>query len=207
MNDQPLNLSGGIVGDSAPTPAPASGQVPAGQRTGAPDLSSGIVGDTPSSSSTGTETNDLGKSIIVPKEGESFEETMRRAAASGAHVTQQDIDDEMKTAPRKAAEVALAAPAIGAAGAATLAATGEAGSAVKGTYEAASRALKPITDVALEQWQLLKSNPKLYTEWAIHQAVKWTIEHPKQAAELAGLGSGMAAAVKYLAGAGKKAGE
>lgn len=200
MSSQPLNLSSGIVGDSGAA-APAAAPTPASS-TG--DLSSGIVGDVPSSSSTGTETNDLGKAVIVPKDGESFEETMRRAAASGANVTQQDIDDEMKTAPRKAAEVAVAAPAIGATGAAALAAAGEAGSAAKGTYEAASRALKPITDVAMEQWQLLKSNPKLYTEWAIHQAVKWTIEHPKQAAELAGLGSGMAAAVKYLAGAGKK---
>jgi len=71
-------------------------------------------------------TNDVGNTVIVPKEGESFADTMKRAAAYGKTVTPQQINAELATAPKKAAEVLAAAPIIGAGGAAALAAPGEA---------------------------------------------------------------------------------
>ncbi len=71
-------------------------------------------------------TNDVGNTVIVPKEGESFADTMKRAAAYGKTVTPQQINAELATAPKKAATVLAAAPAIGAAGTAALASPGEA---------------------------------------------------------------------------------
>lgn len=80
----------------------------------------------------GEQTNEIGKTVIVPKDGESFSDTMARAALHGKSVTQQDINDEMATAPGKAATVIGAAPVIGAAGAAALAGAGAApGAAAK----------------------------------------------------------------------------
>src|SRR6266705_1208960 len=74
---------------------------------------------------TGQVTNDVGNTVIVPKDGESFTDTMKRAAAHGKTVTQDQINKELATAPKKAATVLAAAPAIGAGGAAALAVPGE----------------------------------------------------------------------------------
>ena len=63
--------------------------------------------------------------MIVPKDGESFADTMKRAAAYGKTVTQDQINKEMATAPGKVATTLAAAPAIGFGGAASLAAPGE----------------------------------------------------------------------------------
>jgi hypothetical protein len=71
--------------------------------------------------------NDVGNTVIVPREGESFADTMQRAAAYGRTVTPQQINAEMATAPKKVAQTLVAAPAIGAAGTAALAGAGEAG--------------------------------------------------------------------------------
>ena len=49
----------------------------------------------------GEQLNDVGNRVIVPKEGESFSDTMQRAVASGKTVTQPQIDAEMKTGARK----------------------------------------------------------------------------------------------------------
>jgi hypothetical protein len=62
--------------------------------------------------------NDVGNKVVVPKPGESFADTMQRAAAYGKTVTPGQINAELKTAPGKAATVLGAAPVIGAAGAA-----------------------------------------------------------------------------------------
>jgi len=64
---------------------------------------------------TGQITNDVGNTVIVPKENESFADTMKRAAAYGKTVTPQQINAELATAPKKAATVLAAAPVIGAA--------------------------------------------------------------------------------------------
>jgi hypothetical protein len=78
-----------------------------------------------SSSVPGQQTNDVGNTVIVPQDGESFQDTMRRAAAYGKTVTPGQINAEMRTAPAKAAETLAAAPAIGAVGTAALAGVGE----------------------------------------------------------------------------------
>jgi hypothetical protein len=74
----------------------------------------------------GQVTNDVGNTVIVPKDGESFADTMKRAAAYGKTVTPSQVNAELATAPKKAATVLAAAPAIGFGGAAALAAPGEA---------------------------------------------------------------------------------
>lgn len=71
-------------------------------------------------------TNDVGNTVIVPKDGESFSDTMKRAASQGQQTTPEQINKEIATAPGKAATVLAAAPVVGAAGAAALAAPGEA---------------------------------------------------------------------------------
>jgi hypothetical protein len=76
-----------------------------------------------SSETPGQVTNDVGEQIIVPKDGESYQDTIRRAIARGKTVQQSDIDKEMATAPRKVAAVLTAAPVVGAAGAAGIAAS------------------------------------------------------------------------------------
>src|SRR5262249_23025556 len=45
-----------------------------------------------SSGAIGQQTNDVGNTVIVPKDGESFADTMRRAAAHGGTVQQSDIE-------------------------------------------------------------------------------------------------------------------
>jgi hypothetical protein len=59
--------------------------------------------------------NDVGNTVIVPKPGESFADTMQRAAQYGKTVTPDQINAETATAPRKAATVSLAALLGGAA--------------------------------------------------------------------------------------------
>jgi hypothetical protein len=81
-------------------------------------------------------TNDIGRKVIVPKDGESFEDTMKRVRQYGSTVTQADIDAEMATAPGKARTVLEAAPLIGAGGVAALAGAGEAPGAVGGAAKA-----------------------------------------------------------------------
>jgi hypothetical protein len=77
----------------------------------------------------GEELNDVGNKVITPIEGESFSDTMKRAAAYGKTVTQSQINAEMRTAPKKVAQTLIAAPAIGLGGTAALAAPGEAAAA------------------------------------------------------------------------------
>jgi hypothetical protein len=76
-------------------------------------------------SQSGQVTNDVGNTVITPKDGESFADTMKRAAAQGQQTTPDQINREIATMPGKAATVLAAAPAIGAGGATALAAPGE----------------------------------------------------------------------------------
>src|SRR5579859_7541154 len=94
------------------TPASSSGLSPLEQLAQAPDAT-----QAPPS---GEITNDVGNTVIVPKPGESFADTMARARAYGATVTQDQISKEMATAPKKVATVLAAAPVIGAGGTAAL---------------------------------------------------------------------------------------
>jgi len=74
---------------------------------------------------TGQATNDVGNTVIVPKEGETFADTMQRAATQGKQTTPEQVNAEEATMPKKVAEVLAAAPGIGAGGAAALAGVGE----------------------------------------------------------------------------------
>jgi hypothetical protein len=189
----PIDLSSGIVGNSAAPGAPAA--------PGA-DLSAGIVGETAPTPNVGDPrraTAHMENSTFAQDYTMEEPATMDRNFQRDPHSYGVSDADRGTTADDVEGELGqeAIAGALGAVG-------GPGARTAKATYEGASGALKPITDIALEQWQFLKSNPRLYTEWAVHQAVKWTVAHPKQAAELAGLTSGLAAAVKYLSGAGKK---
>ena len=88
----------------------------------------------------GRVTNDIGNTVIVPKDGENFSDTMARAAQQGKQTTQDQINAELATAPKKAAQTLVAAPTIGAVGTAALAAPGE-------VYDAAINHLDQLTKV------------------------------------------------------------
>lgn len=75
-------------------------------------------------STAGQQMNDVGNTVIVPKDGEKFSDTMARAAAQGKKTTQAEINKEVSTMPKKVAAAVLAAPVAGAAGTAALAAPG-----------------------------------------------------------------------------------
>ena len=62
---------------------------------------------------------------VKPTEGESFLDTMKRAAAAGKSVTPETITQQTKTGLKEAPAVLAGAPLIGAGGAAALAAPGE----------------------------------------------------------------------------------
>jgi hypothetical protein len=115
----------------------------------------------------GQVSNDVGNTVIIPKDGESFADTMQRAAAYGKTVTPQQVNAELKSAPAKTATVLAAAPAIGAAGTAALAAPGElvdlaikhlAGNVLPGMEEQAARA--KLAQIAPKALQIVK-------EWAL----------------------------------------
>src|SRR5437660_24092 len=111
MGSAGIDLSAGMVARQQPQQGPI-------------DLSSGML----PKAQTGAQVNDVGNLVITPRSGESFEDTMRRAAAYGKTVTPDQMNAEVRTMPAKAAETLVAAPAIGAVGTAALAGAGEAGS-------------------------------------------------------------------------------
>jgi hypothetical protein len=78
--------------------------------------------------------NDVGNTVIVPKDGESFSDTVKRAVAHQKSLTpeqqQAAIDKEVATMPAKTAQTLGAAATIGAVGPALLAAPGEIAEAV-----------------------------------------------------------------------------
>jgi hypothetical protein len=78
----------------------------------------------------GQVTNDVGQQVVVPKDGESYSDTINRAVALTKQrqqngTQQQAVDAETSTIPAKAAETVAAAPLIGAAGTAASALPGE----------------------------------------------------------------------------------
>lgn len=82
----------------------------------------------------GEATNDVGATVIVPKDGESYADTVQRAIARAKQnpdAVQADIAKEAtpKNLATKSAETLGAAAGIGVMGPATLAAVGEAGAA------------------------------------------------------------------------------
>ena len=102
-------------------------------------------------------TNDVGQQVVVPKDGESFTDTVNRAKAlqqqrEQAGTQQQALDAETKTIPAKTAQTLAGAATIGAVGPALLAAPGE--------IAAGIRAVPGVTEA------LLQNAEKSAGEWA-----------------------------------------
>jgi hypothetical protein len=68
------------------------------------------------------EVHDDGSFTLTPKDGESFADTMKRAAQAGQGVSQQQVDSQTTKGISEAPHVMAAALGIGAGGAAALAA-------------------------------------------------------------------------------------
>jgi len=83
---------------------------------------------------TGEIVNDVGQKVIVPKDGESFADTLKRAVAYHNSLTSKQqkaaLDAEAATMPKKTTETLGAAATIGAVGPAALAIPGEVAEAV-----------------------------------------------------------------------------
>jgi len=112
---------------------------------------------------TGEITNDVGQKVIVPKDGESFQDTMRRAVQYHQSLTPEQqkaaISAETETIPKKAAQTIAAAPAIGFGGTAALAAPGEVINVAKMSPEA----LEAIQEMAKDHPDAAKFIKKVLT--------------------------------------------
>jgi hypothetical protein len=145
------------------TQAPVSGSLPweeAAQQQAPPDTS-------------GTTTNDSGSTVIIPRAGESFDETMRRAAAFGQTAeakSQAQKESTPQNLGTKAAETLAAAPAIGAAGTAALAGVGEAGAAAG---EATLKNLPAVTKLVQAAGELAKDHP--YVARGIYDLIRGSL--------------------------------
>jgi hypothetical protein len=98
---------------------------------------------------TGEIVNDVGQKVIVPKDGESFSDTLKRAVAYHKSLTpeqqQAALDAEAKTAPKKAVQTLGAAATIGAVGPALLAAPGELAEALPSVLTHTIDGVKAVT--------------------------------------------------------------
>ncbi len=98
---------------------------------------------------TGEIVNDVGNKVIVPKDGESFADTMKRAVAYHNSLTpeqrQAAINKEVATMPRKTAETLGAAATIGAVGPAVLAIPGEVAEALPSVLTHTVEGVKAVT--------------------------------------------------------------
>ncbi len=134
--------------ETIPIPKGATIDDQPAQQAGTVPIPQGATVDSPDQP--GEVTNDVGRKVVVPKEGESFADTMKRGAAAGKKLTQQDIDAEMATAPEKTAQTLGAAAAIGVAGPAMLAAPGEAVNAIKAIPGATEAILQHLEEHAAD---------------------------------------------------------
>lgn len=144
--------------------------------------------------------NDVGATVIVPKDGEDFYDTINRATQrvkEHPQEVQADIAKETtaKNIAAKTAETLTAAPTIGAAGAAAITGAGEAGSMA---LRAGKAALEPVKDAIVEELPYLRSSPSLYLEHIANQVVKWVAENPDKALGLVRNSALIGAAVKWL---------
>ena len=125
---QTPDLTSGMVGSQPPSPPPST---PAADPM---SLSTGMVGsESEDPSKTGYLTNDVGNRVIVPLDGESFSDTVKRAIQYHKSLSpdqqQQAMQREVATMPKKTAQTLGAAAGIGVAGPAALAGVGELGGA------------------------------------------------------------------------------
>jgi hypothetical protein len=126
-------------------------------------------GGSSNQSDTGEVKNDVGNTVIVPKEPgtflhpygeESFSDTMKRAANYGKTVTPEQISRETATMPAKVAQTVAAAPLIGAGGVLGAdvlgSALGGAANVVKNIPSAASKVAETVRNIpsaALKEFQ------------------------------------------------------
>jgi hypothetical protein len=108
---------------------------------------------------TGEITNDVGLKVIVPKDGESFSDTMKRAVAYHKSLTpeqqQAALDAEAKTIPAKALEAGIGGPL-----------------AAVGSY--AAGAMVPVAAAALP-------SVLMHTVEGVKALNAWAIKNPVQA--------------------------
>lgn len=129
---------------------------------------------------TGEITNDVGQKVIVPKDGESFSDTMKRAVAYHKSLTpeqqQAALDAETKTIPAKALEAGIGGPlaAVGsyAAGAMGIAGAGAVADALPSVIMHTTEGVK-----ALNAWAL--KNP--VSAILLYHAVKELLPGAKKA--------------------------
>lgn len=129
---------GDVFDQVAPAQKQQTPQVPNGQSQGdvfdqvAAQNTQNAVQNDPSK--TRDIVNDVGNKVIVPKEGESFEDTMKRAIQYHNSLTDQQkqeaLNKEMATIPAKTAQTLGAAATIGAVGPAVMALPGKVAEAV-----------------------------------------------------------------------------
>lgn len=97
---------------------------------------------------TGEIVNDVGNKVIVPKDGESFADTMKRAVQYHKSLPpaqqQAAIDKEVATMPKKTAQTLGAAATIGVVGPAALAIPGEIAEAVPSVLTHTIQGVKTI---------------------------------------------------------------
>jgi hypothetical protein len=125
---------------------------------------------------TGEIVNDVGNKVIVPKDGESFADTMKRAVQYHKSLTpeqqQAAIDKETATMPKKAAQTLGAAATIGVVGPAVLATTGEIGEALPSVIPHTIEGVKTLTAWAAK-------NP--VQAYLLYQVVKELVPGAKKA--------------------------
>lgn len=161
-----LDLSGGMVSQasvsqasgtpsssssssSQPSPSP-SGSSPNPATAGGVDLSGGMVAQADSSDpgQSGEFTNDEGTTFIVPKDGEEFPDTLKRAVARWKGLSPEQRQDQMSRETShpaaKAAKTLAVAAGLGLAGPAALAGAGEAGAAIPSVLAHTTAGVKAI---------------------------------------------------------------
>ena len=125
---------------------------------------------------TGEITNDVGQKVIVPKEGESFSDTMKRAVQYHQSLTPEQrkaaINAETTTIPKKAAQTLAVAPAIGAGGTAALALPNEVAQALPSVLMHTTEGVK-----ALGTWA--SAHP--IQAYMLYQVVKELVPSAKKA--------------------------
>jgi len=123
--------AGGKIGVNVKAPDGTPGVIPADRVQDAMKAGAAVIPIDPAQMAgnrvaPGESRDDIGNRIIVPKQGESFEDTMNRAADYGKTVTPAQIAAQAKQGFRDDAGLLAAAPILGAGGAAALAGSAEA---------------------------------------------------------------------------------
>jgi hypothetical protein len=128
---------------------------------------------------TGEITNDVGQKVIVPKDGESFSDTMKRAIAYHKSLTpeqqQAALDAEAKTMPKKTAQTLGAAATIGLVGPAALAAPGELAAGLRAVPAVGEALMGHLEEQAAEWMTKYPALTKLLLHAGIPTSVAGTI--------------------------------